>query len=135
MTDRGGQGCAVSVGARLGDVQTVSGKGARVGECAGWWGARSAPESAPEMGRRVGIVPAVAVALTLRRAPALLDALRVAAALVGLGLGRVVLFGSLAEGRADPASDIDYVLRQDRQKPSKLCYGLFGRLRRKEAMQ
>lgn len=80
-------------------------------------------------------MPAVAVALTLTRAPALLDALRVAAALVGLGPGRVVLFGSLAEGQADPASDIDYVLRQDRQKPSKLCYGLFGRLRRKEAMQ
>lgn len=76
---------------------------------------RTAPESAPEMGRRVGIVPAVAPTLT--RAPALLDARRVAAALMGLGPGRVVLFGSLAEGRADLASDIDYARRRGRQKP------------------
>lgn len=76
---------------------------------------RTAPESAPEMGRRVGIVPAVAPTLT--RVSALLDARRAAAALVEAGAGRVVLFGSLVKDRADLASDIDYARRRGRQKP------------------
>ena len=42
-------------------------------------------------------------------APTLADAERAAAALVGAGVGRVVLFGSVARGDATERSDIDLV--------------------------
>ncbi len=63
--------------------------------------------SAPGPSEGVGIVLDMAGASTLTRAPTLGDARRAAAALVGAGAGRVMLFGSLAEGRADSGSDID----------------------------
>ena len=51
--------------------------------------------------------------LTRRAAPSLADARRAASALVTLGVGRVVLFGSVARGEATERSDIDLVAIYD----------------------